>query len=175
MPDRQTNSMTELADDLSLRVQQLRDEGLFGEDDVLLNLDYSQQAAAAPFVFDMVLGTLHRNGCGAIPETSESALYAVTAMSPSDAMLACPVCRPEPMHAVPATDEGTLDLICGVLSILDQFGSVLRERGREFRKSGGVEPYVKRLEAMLTAHGQASRSRPQDPAIRCEPAPAVYV
>lgn len=48
---------------------------------------------------------------------------------------ACPTCRPRPDDDGDVANDGVTDYVFGVLSVLDQFGSVIRERGREFRES----------------------------------------
>jgi hypothetical protein len=157
------SGLMELADSLALRVQQLRAEGLFDPDDILLNLDYSSQASRAPFVFDMARGVLHRNHCRAIPADSQSALYALDRISADDAPLACPVCRPSPLEAAVTDAESMLDVILGLLSFLDQFDSVLRERGREYRTANRTSRFAQRFEELLVRFGQLSAPSPGAP------------
>jgi hypothetical protein len=122
-----------LGDVLALRIQELR----LGQDEPrpLLRIDNRAEAATAPFQFDTVLAQLHRNGCRAIPSSSHTALYGLWQIPPQVRRDACPVCRPEADEESDMAKEGPNDYIYGLLSVLDQFGGVIRERGREFRES----------------------------------------
>ena len=58
--------------------------------------------------------------------------------------------RPEDDHAV--------DMLYGVLSIVSQFGSVLRERGQEYRKSGAGAALGGRIEKIYAEVNESERS-----------------
>jgi hypothetical protein len=122
-----------LGDVLALKIQELR----LGQEESrpLLRIDNRAEAATAPFQFDTVLAQLHRNGCRAIPSSSHTALYGLWQIPPHARRLACPVCRPDAGEEGDMAREGPTDYIFGLLSVLDQFGGVIRERGREFRES----------------------------------------
>jgi hypothetical protein len=122
-----------LGDVLALKIQELR-LGL-QEPRPLLRIDNRAEAATAPFQYDTVLAQLHRGGCRAIPSSSHTALYGLWQIPPQTRRHACPVCRPEAEAATDMAKEGPTDYIYGLLSVLDQFGGVIRERGREFRES----------------------------------------
>jgi hypothetical protein len=127
-----------LGDRVALEIQELHRQGKVRDSQPLLRIDQRKEAAAAPFQFDAVRGILHRNGCRAIPASSKSALYGVWEFRASEPHVACPRCKPLPSRkkkAARALDVPASDLVYGVLSILDQFGGVLRERGREYRRS----------------------------------------
>jgi hypothetical protein len=122
---------------VALGIQELHRRGKVRDSQPLLRIDQRKEAAEAPFQFDAVRGRLHRTGCRAIPAASKSALYGVWEMRGSEQHLACPKCRPTPTRTKSAArtpDVPASDLVYGVLSILDQFGGVLRERGREYRR-----------------------------------------
>jgi hypothetical protein len=122
-----------LGDVLALKIQELR----LGQEAPrpLLRIDNRAEAATAPFQFDTVGARLHRNGCRAIPSSSQTALYGLWQIPPQTRRDACPVCRPEAGEASDMAREGPTDYLYGLLSVLDQFGGVIRERGREFRES----------------------------------------
>jgi hypothetical protein len=149
MNNLQQASLEELADAVALSVQQFRVEGLLQEADTLLDLDYSSQAAQAPFVFDMVRGTLHRNHCTAIPSSCKSALYALWELREGDAELACDICRPQWGDQPYIQTDTALDTLFGVISFLDQFSSVLQERGKEYRNSKSESPLVTLVEKLF--------------------------
>ncbi|HUZ46447.1 MAG TPA: hypothetical protein VMW54_07395 [Terriglobia bacterium] len=150
-------SLADLADTIALRIQELRSEGILKEAETLLNLDYTSEAADAPFLFDMVRGTLHRNNCTAIPASSKSTVYAVWELKEGDDQLACPVCRPQSDKPSHIQADGTADILFGIMSFLDQFSSVLRERGKEYRKSNQGKVLAAELEEILVHFGQAGR------------------
>jgi hypothetical protein len=123
-----------IGDVLALKIQELR--GRQDEPRPLLRIDNRAEAAEAPFQFDTVAGRLHRHGCRAIPSTSQTALYGLWQIPPQARRFACPVCRPQlPDDEDDMAREGPTDYIYGLLSVLDQFGGVIRERGKEFRES----------------------------------------
>jgi hypothetical protein len=122
-----------LGDVLALKIQELRRHQ--DEPRPLLRIDNRAEAAGAPFQFDAVAARLHRKGCRAIPNSSHTALYGLWQVPPRARPHACPVCRPEADEESDMAREGPTDYIYGLLSVLDQFGGVIRERGREFRES----------------------------------------
>jgi hypothetical protein len=122
-----------LGDVIALKIQELRGQG--DEARPLLRIDNRARAAAAPFQFDTAVGRLHRNGCSAIPSSSKTALYGLWHVPPHGPEYACPVCRPADEDESDVDREGPSDYLYGLLSVIDQFGGVIRERGREFRES----------------------------------------
>jgi hypothetical protein len=144
------NGLEELADSLALRVQELRSNGLVKNTEALLNLDYTSQAAQAPFLFDIAGGVLHRNGCNAIPNGSRSTLYALPELREGDEKLACPICRPQSAPQPKVQAESASDLVFGIISFVDQFSSILRERGKQYRHSHRKKPLVARIEKLIS-------------------------
>src|SRR4051812_47391672 len=142
-------TLEHFADLLALRIQQLRMEGLLDGEEALLNLDCAADAAEAPFQFDMVQAKLHRTGCAAIPPSSRSTLYAVRQMKGDDQNLACLSCLPKEAGNQVAKTDDMSDLVLGVLSIVDQFSSVLRQRGKEYRKSSAGQAVVQKMEGVF--------------------------
>jgi hypothetical protein len=53
--------------------------------------------------------------------------------------------------------DSSLDIIYGFLSMVDQFGSVLRERGREYRNSRQGKRLAKDLGGMFSALDQTQQ------------------
>jgi hypothetical protein len=141
-----------LGDRLALEIQALHRRGKL-RDSPLLRIDHRREAAEAPFQFDAVRGTLHRTGCRAIPASSKTALYGVWEFQTGEQHLSCSRCQPMPTRRKTrrSADVPATDLVYGLLSIVDQFGDVLRERGREYRRSrngqlqGGVRELYERL------------------------------
>jgi hypothetical protein len=150
MNNGEQRSLEDLADTLALRVQELRSKGLLKETETLLNLDYTSQAAQAPFVFDMAGGILHRNHCNAVPHGSRSTLYAVWELREGDETPACPICSPRSGEQPQVQTESALDLFFGILSFVDQFSSILRERGKQYRHSHRESPLVFRVEKLIS-------------------------
>ncbi len=154
-------SRAALVDMVGLRIQELHASGKLPGEQPLLRIDNRERAREAPFQFDAAKGQLHRTGCRAIPSGSDSALYAVWEVKAEDPALGCSRCNP--IDAPPAAeaeaspqaeakpqaeaqadvknagsrpqDDHTTDLLYGFLSIVTQFGGVLRERGQEYRRS----------------------------------------
>jgi hypothetical protein len=139
-----------LGDIIALKIQELH--GLQSEPRPLVRIDNRQEAANAPFQFDTAAARLHRKNCRVIPSSSRTALYGLWQIPPQTRQYACPTCRPHADEAEMAK-EPVSDYVFGVLSVLDQFGSVIRERGREFRESeegrqlrAGLDGLYKNLE-----------------------------
>jgi hypothetical protein len=124
-----------IGDRFALKLQELRTEGKVGGDQPLLRIDSRDEAAKAPYQFDTARAKLHRTGCDAIPRASRSALLARWGVSPDESDLGCERCRPGPTERRAMRRNPASDLLYGMVSILDQFGNVLRERGKEYRES----------------------------------------
>jgi hypothetical protein len=122
-----------LGDVIALKIQELRRRQSTARP--LVRIDNREATANAPFQFDTAEARLHRNGCGAIPTGSRTALYGLWQIPPQARAFACPTCRPGDDDEDEMASDGVKDYVFGVLSVLDQFGSVIRERGREFRES----------------------------------------
>jgi hypothetical protein len=125
--------------------------------EVLLRIDYRQEAKTAPFQFDMVHGKLHRSGCGSIPADCTPALYAVWAPGEELERVACHRCRPSGAEAATMKQDPALDVLFGLISIVDQFGSVLKERGKEYRSSAKGRKLAEDLDGMFSALDETQR------------------
>lgn len=147
MSDNRSISHIDLVDRIALELQRLQSANRVDDDQPLLRIDNRREAADAPFQFDIVESILHRTHCTAIPKRSRSALYALWEIQTEDLKYACPRCRPILEDAQPDSTN-SMDLLYGLLSIVDQFGSILSERGREYRaseKGRQVEATVARM------------------------------
>jgi hypothetical protein len=119
----------------AVTVQEFHREGRLAAGQALLKIDYRELAQAAPFQLDVAAGRVHRRGCPAIPRQSASALYGFWQIGRADQQLACTRCKPVAMDEQPKDRELVSDLLYGLMSIVAQFGGVLRERGQEYRTS----------------------------------------
>ena len=150
-----------VGDLIALAVQRLRREDKLGGNHPLIRIDNRDAAARAPFQFDTVRGRLHRTGCRAIPQSSRSALYGMWRIDLVDTKLACPRCNP--LKKTNGSDDpyesqdDVSDLLYGVLAIIDQFGGVLRERGREYRKSRQGRQIGENLDGVYANLGSRER------------------
>ena len=133
-------------DIFAIALQELRSQGKIQDTHPLLRIDCQDEAAQAPFQYDPVYDRIHRLECTAISVESRSALFALWNMTSEERALACPHCRPRPLPKRIEAQDATLDIFFGVISILDQFGTVLRERGKEYRISKEGQELERKLE-----------------------------
>jgi hypothetical protein len=147
----------ELGDLAAIGLQELFRQRAIDTKQPLLRIDYRAEAAQAPFHFDMVRGKLHRTGCRAIPQSSLPALYAVWDPGDRWSSLACATCRPVFPEAPDMNRDSSFDLLYGLLSVVDQFGSVLTERGREYRNSARGRRLSKQLNELMGELDQPQR------------------
>lgn len=101
----------------------------------LVGLDYGKRAEEAPFQFDTTNGELHRTGCKFLKQESKLSHFALWEIRESDLKLACDKCKPHPEGNTRLKKTEMSDMVLGLLSLVDQFGSALRERGSEYRKT----------------------------------------
>jgi hypothetical protein len=119
-------------DQVALAVQTLRGAGRLGSD-VLVRIDNSAEAAAAPYQFDAATGRLHRRGCRAIPEGAP--LYGRWHLGRDDLTITCKRCKPLPDETKPSEPTDRAELLLGLLSLVSQFSGVLKERGKDYQKT----------------------------------------
>lgn len=125
----------------------------------LLRVDNRAQARQAPFQLDAATGKLHRRGCVSIPRGSRSALYGVWRLEDGKHPLACPRCKPMPeLEKKPEDPEYPTDILYGVISVMSQFGGVLRERGQEYRKSSVGKVLGTRINKMYREINERERN-----------------
>jgi len=136
-------------DRLALELQKLRAPG-----ETLVRIDYRREAAQAPFQFDMANGTLHRRGCAAIPSNVSGALYAIWEPDGEIDAIGCNSCRPATVEASGMSQDRTLDVLYGLISIVDQFGSVLKDRGQEYRASAKGQKLAQDLDGVFSTLSQ---------------------
>jgi hypothetical protein len=147
----------QLVDWAALELQRLHGEERLGGCNVLLRIDNRVEAAEAPFQFDPVNGLLHRRGCRAIPGGAQSALYGVWQIGPEEAGRACKRCRPVPGDNTAADEADRADLLFGLLSVVGQFASVLKERGRDYQKSSEGRKLSTQLSTFYRNLGQREK------------------
>jgi len=146
-----------IGDAIALKLQSLRIDGKADDEQPLLRLDYRKQAAGAPFQFDIANSKLHRTECSEIPSGSRTALYGVWEVNDEDLKLACERCRPQPVKDDEMGGGNSTDIMYGFLSILDQFGSVLMERGKEYRNSEHGKEVAKTVEGIFSGLDNAQK------------------
>jgi hypothetical protein len=144
----------QLVDWAALELQRLHSEERLGGCDVLLRIDNHAETAQAPFQFDPVNGLLHRRGCRAIPSGALSALYGVWRIGSEEARCACQRCRPVPDENKATDHSDRADLLFGLLSVVDQFTNVLKERGRDYQKTNEGQKLSTQLSTFYRALGQ---------------------
>lgn len=152
-------SVSRVADIVGLRIQELHTNGSLRGTQPLLRIDNREQAKRAPFQLDAATGRLHRVGCRSIPKGSRSALYGIWRIRKTDRPLACPRCKPMAKADEKKEDpKYPTDLLYGVLSVVNQFGGVLRERGQEYRSSRMGKVVGEQIETMYRSINERERS-----------------
>lgn len=146
-----------LGDLFAVTVQEFHRAGKLTAGQALLRIDYREPAQGAPFQLDVAVGRVHRRGCPAIPKHSVSALYGFWQIDHADQQLACTRCKPVTMDEQPKDRELVSDLLYGFLSIVAQFGGVLRERGQEYRSSPTGRALRAQLSELYRELGESER------------------
>lgn len=142
-------------DKAAILLQRLRSQGRLAHDRPLVRLDYRDQAREAPFRYDSARGILHRRECAAIPADSQSVLYAVWQIEDGDRKHVCKKCNPTPRQNGNQTLT-TTDMVFGFLSVIDQFGTILFERGKEFRQTARGKDLERSLGGILEEINEAN-------------------
>lgn len=145
-----------LVERAALAFQELR-RGERGEGwDTLLRIDNRAEAASAPYQFDAVHGVLHRLGCRAIPANAAAALYGIWQIGPEHQAHACARCRPMAEETKQGETNRT-DLLFGLVSVIDQFAGVLKERGKDYQKTDEGQKITTRLGSFYQALGHREK------------------
>ena len=138
---------------IAFKLQALRNEKELVREKPLIRLDNREEVREAPFFFDTVRGIIHRRECRAMAHLPPSGRYGLWRLDPADISLACPDCRPEATKETMKDQHTAADFLYGMVSVIDQFGAVLGERGKEFRQSdtgqaleGSIREMVKWLD-----------------------------
>ena len=155
------SSRWKLTDSVAVKLQQWHTEGKLKGTQPLLRIDNQKAAAEAPFQFDAVTGQLHRSGCRSIPKRSRSALYAVWRIRNEEQQLVCSRCKPVPTEDSTEDRGFASDLLFGLLSVIDQFSGVLRERGLEYRNSSDGQRLAGQLEGFYRDLGEREKKMVQ--------------
>jgi hypothetical protein len=125
----------DLGDLVALKIQEWHAAVKLGGDQPLLRIENREEVEEAPFQFDAASGRLHRRGCRALTAPSRRPVYGVWQVGLHEWELACGRCKPVAEDDKAQDESGAADLLFGFVSIIAQFGGVLRERGREYRQS----------------------------------------
>jgi hypothetical protein len=158
MSENQSMARPHIADIVGLGIQELRSSGALKGAQPLLRIDNRERARRAPFQLDAANGKLHRRGCRSIPRSSRTALYGVWSIGESDPPTTCSRCNPMPGPGDKKDDpEYPSDFIYGVLSVVNQFSSVLRERGQEYRNSQVGKLLGTQIDAMYRGINERER------------------
>lgn len=151
MSNQNKYGINSLSDALAIKLQSLRTEGNIDDERPLFRLDYKDEGKKAPFQYDIVTSKVHRPGCKALREGSEYTLYALWNIVDKERIIACKRCRPELNEKDSKMKKDvTSDIVYGFISILDQFGSVLAERGKEYRNSKHGKQVAKTVNNILS-------------------------
>jgi hypothetical protein len=153
--------LSTLGDKVALEIQAMHKRGRLGPGS-LFGVDYRHQGAGAPFLFDVGSGLLHRSSCRSLKRRDRSLLYAVWTAEGNDFSLACRVCKPEPQRGKRMDNDRFSDMIYGFASLLEQFGSVLRERGKEYRKTHQGRQLANAAQQVLAQLDQTQRNMLDD-------------
>jgi hypothetical protein len=146
-----------LFDQAALAVQELHHQGRLSGPDFLLRIENRAEAAEAPFQFDAANGIVHRRGCGAVPASARSALYGFWSIGPDEQKLACNRCRPVPDDQQKAEDSDRADLLFGLISVVDQFAGVLKERGKDYQRTNGGQELGTKLSTFYETLGRREK------------------
>lgn len=157
MSDGITQTKKDLADLLALQLQKWGAENVVDTTQPLLRINAKREFDNAPYQFDITRGRIHRTGCPAIPRSSETALYALWEIQANELPHACEKCKPQPAIGNKMIRDLSKDIFYGFLSIIDQFGNVISERGREFRQSEQGQRVERDLEKALAALDEKQR------------------
>jgi hypothetical protein len=149
MSEQDTRKAPPLIDFVAQSLQALNSSQRLRNQQPLVRIDNLKDAAQAPFQLDASTGRLHRRGCRAIPARSRLALYGLWHFGPEEGKLICPSCQPEPMNKSTDSRSDATDILFGLVSLIDQFGGVLRERGQEYRSSEGGRQLGHQFEGLL--------------------------
>jgi hypothetical protein len=125
----------DLLDTIALAVQKIHAADNLDTAQPLIRIDPRKEADEAPFEFDSAMAVLHCRGCRAIPVGSRSTLYAVWKIERNDLGLACRKCRPMANNSKPDRPADVGDVLLGLVSFVDQFSSILSQRGQDFRRT----------------------------------------
>lgn len=160
-----------LVEQAAIAIQNLcREEGRGGWNH-LIRIDNRIETEKAPFRFDAQSGLVHRTGCPALTMDARSASYGLWRITGEDEARRCKRCKPMPKMT---EDEGKEahgtgeprareiksgpDLLFGLVSILDQFGNVLKERGKDYRDTDEGRKIGAELQHFYQALGKREKA-----------------
>jgi hypothetical protein len=147
----------DLGDLVALKIQEWHATAKLQGDQPLLRIDNREEVGDAPFQFDAASGRLHRRGCRALAAPSRRPVYGVWQVGLHEWKLACGQCKPVAEDEKTQDRSGAADLLFGFVSIIAQFGGVLRERGREYRQSSPGRVLNQQIETLYEGLGRRER------------------
>jgi hypothetical protein len=139
-----------VADEVALAVQGLR-RAAAGGFDALVRIDNRTAEANAPFQFDAARGLLHRRGCRAIPPNAP--LFGLTSIGGDVLSRVCRRCKPVPEASQDTKATDRADMLFGLVSLVDQFAGVLKERGKDYRQTAEGQHLGTQLGAVYQSLG----------------------
>ncbi len=139
-----------VVDQVALAIQTLR-ASTPGHFDALVRIDNRADEAIAPFQFDAARGMLHRKGCRAIPVNAP--LLGLAEADPDYMIYACKRCKPVPETSPETKAADRADVMFGLVSLVDQFAGVLKERGRDYRQTADGQHLGAQLQDVYQALG----------------------
>jgi hypothetical protein len=148
---------TDLGDLVALKIQEWHAAAKLEGDQPLLRIDNREEVEEAPFQFDAASGRLHRRGCHALAAPSRRPVYGVWQVGLHEWTLACARCKPVAENDDAQDRSAAADLLFGFVSIVAQFGGVLRERGREYRQSSPGRVLNQQIETLYQGLGRRER------------------
>lgn len=119
-----------VSDQIAVALQGLRHVA-HGSFDALVRIDNRAAERNAPFQFDAVTGLVHRRGCRAIPPSAP--LFGLASVSRDQLSRACKRCKPMPEPPPDTKVADRSNMLFGLVSLVDQFAGVLKERGKDYR------------------------------------------
>lgn len=147
----------DLGDLFALKIQEWHTASKLKGDQPLLRIDNREEASEAPFQFDAASGRLHRRGCRMLAAPSRPPVYGVWQVGTHEWKLACGRCKPVAEDENAQNGSGAADILFGFVSIIAQFGGVLRERGREYRQSSPGQLLNQQIETIYQGLGGHER------------------
>ncbi len=145
-----------LVERAALAIQELRRADRGAGWDTLLRIDASAEASRAPYQFDAAHGVLHRLGCRAIPARAAAALYGMWQIGPDQQAHGCARCKPMASEGKREETDRT-DLLFGLVSVIEQFAGVLKERGKDYQKTDEGQKITMRLGGFYQALGRREK------------------
>ncbi|MDH3973406.1 MAG: hypothetical protein OEV42_03910 [Deltaproteobacteria bacterium] len=145
-----SHNYRKLFDRFSIELQSIYKRPSEKEKAPLFNISCENEAAKAPFQYDSANAVLHRTGCKYIDGKYNLSIFALWEINEEDLAFACKKCKPHLTGGEGLEKDPVSDMMYGIFSLIDQFGSVLIERGKEYKKTGSGKKLAHSLGANLS-------------------------